>query len=133
LNSARLEGCASRSAIYGARTANPFADYENLNSGNLDISELKTEDMLAGEYAREALKRGLALEASSVRTPINMSWGAPQTVTQLWRPERGQLLWQIGERRTLADSRAESDLGAFEGHKLVASGYTAVWGTENTR
>ncbi|MCL6285792.1 DUF3604 domain-containing protein, partial [Ruegeria sp. 2012CJ41-6] len=27
----------------------------------------------------------------------------------------------------------ESDLGAFEGHTLVASGYTAVWASENTR
>ncbi|MEM1315440.1 MAG: DUF3604 domain-containing protein, partial [Pseudomonadota bacterium] len=32
----------------------PFADYENWDVGNLDISELKTPDMLAGEYAREA-------------------------------------------------------------------------------
>ena len=40
-----------------------FADYETWDIGNLDVSEAKTEDMLAGEYAREALKRGLLLEA----------------------------------------------------------------------
>jgi len=39
-----------------------FADYETWDIGNLDVSEAKTEDMLAGEYAREALKRGLAIE-----------------------------------------------------------------------
>ena len=39
-----------------------FADYENWDIGNLDVSEAKTDDMLPGEYAREALKRGLATE-----------------------------------------------------------------------
>ena len=39
-----------------------FADYETWDIGNLDVSEAKTDDMLAGEYAREALKRGLLLE-----------------------------------------------------------------------
>ena len=34
-----------------------FADYENWDIGNLDVSEAKTDAMLAGEYAREALKR----------------------------------------------------------------------------
>ena len=38
-----------------------FADYENWDVGNLDITELKKDEMLAGEYAREALKRGLML------------------------------------------------------------------------
>lgn len=39
-----------------------FADYENWDVGNLDLSELKTKQMLAGEYAREALKRGLVIQ-----------------------------------------------------------------------
>ena len=39
-----------------------FADFETWDIGNLDVSEAKTDDMLAGEYAREALKRGLQLE-----------------------------------------------------------------------
>ena len=39
-----------------------FADYETWDIGNLDVSEAKTNDMLPGEYAREALKRGLAIE-----------------------------------------------------------------------
>ena len=32
-----------------------FADYETWAIGNLDVSEAKTDDMLAGEYAREAV------------------------------------------------------------------------------
>ncbi|MGD9295148.1 MAG: DUF3604 domain-containing protein, partial [Roseobacter sp.] len=39
-----------------------FADYETWDKGNLNLSEPKTDDMLAGEYAREALKTGLKLE-----------------------------------------------------------------------
>ena len=43
-----------------------FADYETWDIGNLDVSEAKTNDMLAGEYAREALKRGLAIEKRQI-------------------------------------------------------------------
>ena len=39
-----------------------FADFETWDAGNLDLTEAKTDDMLAYEYAREALKNGLALE-----------------------------------------------------------------------
>jgi hypothetical protein len=39
-----------------------FADYETWDKGNLDLTELKKPEMLGGEYAREALKNGLALE-----------------------------------------------------------------------
>ena len=40
-----------------------FADYETWAIRNLDVSEAVTNDMLPGEYAREALKRGMAIEA----------------------------------------------------------------------
>ena len=39
-----------------------FADYETWDLGNLDMSQGKTNDMLAGEYARSGLKRGLEYE-----------------------------------------------------------------------
>ncbi len=41
-----------------------FADYETWDAGNLDLSEAKTDEMLAQEYAREALKNGLMLCAA---------------------------------------------------------------------
>lgn len=40
-----------------------FADYETWAVGNLDLTQLKKPEMLSGEYAREALKQGLILEA----------------------------------------------------------------------
>ena len=49
-----------------------FADYETWDLGNLDASEAKTNDMLAGEYAREALKRGLAIEATLGTNPYKI-------------------------------------------------------------
>ena len=39
-----------------------FADYETWDLGNMDLSVLKTDSMLPGEYARSALKRGLKFE-----------------------------------------------------------------------
>jgi hypothetical protein len=46
------------------------ADYETWDIGNLkNPPDVKTDDMLASEYAREALKRGLALEARLGKNP----------------------------------------------------------------
>ena len=39
-----------------------FAAFERWDKGNLDLSELKKNEMLAYEYARSALKNGLKLE-----------------------------------------------------------------------
>ena len=36
-----------------------FAEYETWDVGNLDMSQAKTDDMLAGEYTRSGLKRDL--------------------------------------------------------------------------
>jgi hypothetical protein len=40
--------------------------------GNLPLNKAKTNDMLAGEYVREALKRGLALEAKIGVNPYKL-------------------------------------------------------------
>ena len=47
-----------------------FADYETWDLGNLDMSEAKTDAMLAGEYTRSGLKRGLELEAKTGVNPF---------------------------------------------------------------
>ena len=49
-----------------------FANYETWDQGNLDLSEAKTDDMLQYEYAREALKSGLALEESLGTNPFKL-------------------------------------------------------------
>ena len=61
-----------------------FADYETWAIGNLDVTVAKTNDMLAGEYAREALKRGLALESKKGSNPYKFGMiGATDSHTSL--------------------------------------------------
>ena len=61
-----------------------FADYETLDKGNLDLTELKKEDMLQREYAREALKNGLVLEEKLGTNPYKFGMvGATDSHTGL--------------------------------------------------
>ncbi|MEP2784816.1 MAG: DUF3604 domain-containing protein [Pseudoruegeria sp.] len=115
-----------------------FADYENWDVGNLDLSEIKTEDMLQHEYAREALKLGLALEEKFGVNPYKFGMGgATDSHTSLTTAEEDNFFSKSvsvepSPTRVLHPF-VESDQAAFEGHTLVASGYTAVWATDNTR
>ncbi|WP_171101715.1 DUF3604 domain-containing protein [Ruegeria sp. HKCCD7255] len=145
LNRAKWEPHYEVTQIKGDGEAHPFlspddefADYENWDVGNLDITELKTDQMLAGEYAREALKRGLMLEEKFGVNPYKFGMGgATDSHTSLATAEEDNYFGKSvsaepSETRVLHPF-VSSDLGAFEGHTLVASGYTAVWATDNTR
>jgi len=75
-----------------------FADYETWAIGNLDVSEAKSDDMLAGEYAREALKRGLAIEQRLGTNPYRFGQiGSTDSHTSLATAEEDnffrQFLW----------------------------------------
>lgn len=115
-----------------------FADYETWDVGNLDLSELKTDEMLAGEYAREALKNGLALEASLGNNPYKFGMvGATDSHTGLSTAEEDNF---FGKSTSVEPSPqriehpfVESELGKIPGDMLAASGYQGVWATENTR
>ena len=115
-----------------------FADYENWDVGNLDLSELKKPEMLKGEYAREALKQGLVLEAKFGFNPYKFGFGgATDSHTSLATAEEDNF---FGKSTSVEPSATriqhpfiKNDLGEIPGYLLVASGYTAVWATENTR
>jgi len=115
-----------------------FADYETWDKGNLDLSTLKTPEMLAGDYAREALKNGLLLEQQLGTNPYKFGMvGATDTHTSLTTAEEENF---FGKSTSVEPSATriehpfmESDLGAIEGYMLSASGYQGVWATENTR
>lgn len=115
-----------------------FADYENWDVGNLDISELKKPEMLKGEYAREALKQGLLLEKQFGVNPYKFGvGGATDSHTSLVTAEEENF---FGKSPSVEPSVGrvnhpfiESKLGAIEGYTLVASGYTGIWAHENTR
>ena len=131
--------------IKGDGEAHPFlspndeyADYETWDIGNLDLSALKKPEMLQGEYAREALKNGLLLERQLGTNPYKFGMvGATDSHTALATGEEDNF---FGKSVSVEPSKtrvehpfASSELGVWEGHKLVASGYQGVWATENTR
>lgn len=115
-----------------------FADYETWDVGNLDISELKKPEMLKGEYAREALKQGLALEAKLGYNPYKFGFGgATDSHTSLVTADEDNFFGKSPSVEPSAERVnhpfVSSELGTFEGYKLVASGYTGIWAHENTR
>jgi hypothetical protein len=115
-----------------------FADYETWDVGNLDLSEAKTDDMLAREYAREALKNGLALEARLGTNPYKFGLvGSTDSHTGLATAQEDNFFGKHsgGEPspERMKHPFTETENGVFEGWQTAASGLTAVWATENTR
>ncbi len=115
-----------------------FADYENWDIGNLDVSVAKTDDMLAGEYAREALKRGLAIETRLGTNPYKFGVvGATDAHNSLASAEEDNFFGKHAgyepKPGRMSHPFMESDKGTIMGWQMVASGLGAVWATENTR
>ncbi len=115
-----------------------FADYGTWDKANLDLTVLKKPDMLQREYAREALKLGLALEKKFGTNPYKFGMvGATDSHTSLATAEEENF---FGKSTSVEPSAkrvehpfVKSKLGAWEGYQLAASGYQGVWATENTR
>ncbi len=119
-------------------SADEFADYGTWDVGNLDLSELKEDDMLAGEYAREALKNGLLLEAKFGVNPYKFGMvGATDSHTGLSTAEEENFFSKSvsvePSPERVNHPFIESDQGAIDGYMMVASGYQGVWASENTR
>lgn len=115
-----------------------FADYETWDIGNLDVSEAKTEDMLAGEYAREALKRGLAIEARLGTNPYKFGMiGSTDSHTSLATAQEDNFFGKHSGAEPspvrMSHPFMENDNGTIMGWQQVASGLAAVWARENTR
>ena len=115
-----------------------FADYGTWDTGNLDLSELKKPEMLAREYAREALKNGLALEAKFGTNPYKFGMvGATDSHTTLATAEEenffGKSVSVEPSATRVGHPFIESKLGAIEGDTLVGAGYQGIWAAENTR
>ena len=115
-----------------------FADYETWDAGNLDLSEAKTDDMLAKEYAREALKNGLMLESKLGTNPYKFgAVGSTDSHTSLVAVEEDNFFGKAANAepstKRMHHPFTKTDKGVFEGYELVASGFAAVWATENTR
>jgi len=115
-----------------------FADYETWDIGNLDVSEAKTDQMLAGEYAREALKRGMALEAKFGTNPYQFGMiGSTDSHTSLATAQEDNFFGkhagaEPGPER-MSHPFMKTDAGTIMGWQQVSSGLAAVWAKENTR
>jgi hypothetical protein len=115
-----------------------FADYETWDVGNLDLSEVKSDDMLQYEYAREALKNGLLLEQRLGTNPYKFGLvGSTDSHTALSAVEEenffGKATNAEPKPERMSHPFAENENGIFRGDMLTASGYTGVWAEENTR
>jgi len=115
-----------------------FADYETWDLGNLDASELKTDDMLAGEYLRSGLKRGLEFEKKLGVNPYKYGQiGSTDSHTSLPAVEEENFFGKHSGVEPSPERMAHPTLsgaeGTIYGWEMASSGYAAVWATENTR
>jgi hypothetical protein len=115
-----------------------FADYETWDQGNLDLSELKTEDMLPYEYGRSALGVGLELEKELGVNPYKFGFiGSTDSHTGLATAQEDNFFGKHSGAEPSA-VRVEHPMAKVGDHEytgwgMVASGLAAVWARENTR
>jgi hypothetical protein len=146
----RLEPVYETTQIKGDGEAHPslspndeFADFETWDNGSFG-PQPKSQDMLPREYAREALKRGLAYEAKLGANPFKFGMiGATDSHTSLATPEEDNFFGKVSALEPSADpirfdepitGRFASDEKQRQTHRMAsAGGLAAVWATDNTR
>ena len=115
-----------------------FADYETWAVGNLDLSELKEDGMLQGEYARRALQMGLQLEQALGVNPYKFGLvGATDSHTALSTAQEDNFFGKHSgaepSPERVSHPMAKIGDNEYPGWSMVASGYQGIWATENTR
>lgn len=114
-----------------------FADFEIWDKGNLNVVP-KEPGMIQREYAREALKNGLALEAEFGVNPFKFGLiGSTDDHTGVSSAEENNYFGKFPASEP-SPERSTGNAFDFEGRtvkdwQLGASGLTAVWAGENTR
>lgn len=115
-----------------------FADFENWDYGNLDLSALKTEDMLQYEYTRSALKLGLKIKNNLGTNPYKFGLiGSTDSHTSLATADDNNFFGKAvnveGGAERWKHPFVQADKGVIYTWQTLASGYAAVWARENTR
>ena len=118
-----------------------FADYETWDFGNIVPGNkviAKEDRMLAGEYAREALKNGLVLEQKFGTNPYKFGMvGATDSHTGLATAQEDNFFGKHSgyepDPNRMNHLFMQSDVGTMMSWGQVASGLGAVWAEENTR
>jgi len=115
-----------------------FADFGTWDKGNLNLSEPKSDDMLAHEYARSGLMLGLQLESDLGINPFKYGMiGSTDSHTALTTADDDNFFGkhsgsEPSPERMMHPFMRVGDLEIL-GWETLASGYAAVWATENTR
>ena len=143
---ARWEPLYEVTQIKGNGEAHPFlspndefADYETWDFGNFPPMTPKKNEMLAGEYAREALKRGLQLESRLGANPYKFGMvGSTDSHTALATAQEDNFFGKHSGAEPKPERMdhpflAEKGKVIMPGWGVVASGLAGVWATENTR
>jgi hypothetical protein len=115
-----------------------FADYETWDLGNLDLSEAKKDNMLYGEYGREALKRGLIIQNILGTNPYKFGMiGSTDSHTSLATAQEDNFFGKHSgsepNETRMTHPFMKNENGTLMGWQQVASGLAAVWATDNTR
>ena len=107
--------------------------------GNLPLTQATTDDMRAGSYVRDALKRGLTLEEQIGVNPYAFGMiGSTDSHTafatgdedNFWGKHTGNE--PANQQRALQPQNMGTRLGRF-GWNYLAGGYAAAWARGNTR
>jgi hypothetical protein len=117
-----------------------FADYENLDAGNISGKAAKENDMLYREYGRGALKEGLLQESILGVNPFKFGMIGSTDAHGGIPSSREENNW--GKAHVVEPSATRFEYALIQGVKpelsimttdLAASGLAAIWATENTR
>ncbi len=117
-----------------------FADFEIWDQANLDLSEPKEQGMLEFEYVRAALKNGLMLEQSLGTNPYKFGMvGSSDAHTGLSAMEEDNFFGKVAVGEPSPERMSKPFMHnpkaglTIMDWQVSASGYAAVWATENTR
>ena len=113
-----------------------FAAFENWDRGNAIMTVKKKPEMLAGEYARSALKRGLIIEEKTGENPFNFGMiGSSDSHTSLSTVAEDNFFGKLSAVEpspARATKKSQSEV-SVDPWRYQSAGYAAVWADENTR
>ena len=106
--------------------------------GNLPLTRRSTPDMFGGNYVREALKRGLTIEARTGVNPYRFGLvGGTDSHTGLATADENNFFGKhTGNEPSPTRAASPQNLGTEQGrfgYHYLAGGYAGVWARANTR
>ena len=115
-----------------------FADFGTWDKGNLNLSEVKKDEMLVHEYARSGLQLGLKLAEQLGTNPFKFGMiGSTDSHTAMATADDDNFFGKHAGSEPSPDRMHHpfAKFGDLEimGWETLASGYAAVWASENTR